>query len=52
MKAEIYRTEDSRDILLEFYDGILQKWGFPHESLTVPPRFGETHIIAGGQIRS
>jgi pimeloyl-ACP methyl ester carboxylesterase len=48
MKAEIYKTEQSRDILLEFYDGVLQKWEFPYESLTVPTRFGETHIIAAG----
>jgi pimeloyl-ACP methyl ester carboxylesterase len=49
MKTEIYRTEKSRGILLEFYDSMLQRWAFPHESMTIPTRFGESHIVAAGQ---
>lgn len=48
MKAEIYRTERGRDILLEFYGEMLKGWSFPYESIAVPTRFGETHIIAAG----
>ncbi len=28
MKVEIYRTVKSRDILLEFYDGVMHGWSF------------------------
>ena len=48
MKAEVYRTEHSRDILLAFYDGVVGTWSFPHESTMVQTRNGETHVITAG----
>ena len=48
MKAEVYRTEHSRDILLAFYDGVVGTWSFPHESAMVETRNGETHVITAG----
>ena len=48
MKAEVYRTEHSRDILLDFYDGVAGTWSFPHESAMVQTRHGETHVITAG----
>lgn len=48
MKAEIYRTEQSKDILMAFYDGLIGRWSFPRESVMVPTRHGETHIITAG----
>ena len=48
MKAEIYRTEQSRDILLEFHDGMTRRWSFPHETAKLPTRHGETHAVTAG----
>ena len=48
MKAEVYRTEHSRDILLAFYDGVAGTWSFPHDIAMVQTRHGETHVITAG----
>lgn len=48
MKAEIYRTERSRDILMEFCDGALQYWSYPHEKTMLSTQFGQTHVITAG----
>lgn len=45
----IYRTEKSRDILLDFYNGMISKWAFPHECADIPTRFGETHVVTAGE---
>jgi pimeloyl-ACP methyl ester carboxylesterase len=44
----IYKTVKGRDILLDFYDGMIGKWAFPHECADIPTRFGETHIVTAG----
>jgi pimeloyl-ACP methyl ester carboxylesterase len=44
----IYRTEQSRGILADFYRGVLTKWNFDYTSSTVPTRFGETNVLAAG----
>jgi len=48
VNPEVYRTEDSRDTLLAFYDEVVGTWSFPHESAMVRTRHGETHLITSG----
>jgi pimeloyl-ACP methyl ester carboxylesterase len=45
----IYRAADSRAILLEFYDAMMGKWTFAHETAEVPTRFGDTHVVITGR---
>ena len=33
---------------MQAYQAILEKWPVPYQELTVPSRWGETHIIASG----
>jgi len=47
-EAAIYKTENGREVFSAFEDGVLAYWTFPHESLFVPTRFGETHVITAG----
>jgi pimeloyl-ACP methyl ester carboxylesterase len=45
----IYRTAESRDILLKFYDGVIGGWAFPHETMDISTRFGDTHVVTAGR---
>lgn len=45
----IYRTEKGRDILADFYRGVIGKWSFDFTEETVPTRFGETHALGAGE---
>jgi pimeloyl-ACP methyl ester carboxylesterase len=45
----IYRNTESKDILLDFYDGIIGNWTFPNETADIPTRFGDTHTITAGR---
>jgi pimeloyl-ACP methyl ester carboxylesterase len=47
--GSIYRTVESRDILLDFYDGMMGGWTFPHGTMEVPTRFGGTHVVSAGR---
>lgn len=44
----IYKTEKSRDILLDFYDAVMSKWPFPYTKAMIPTRAGETHVLTAG----
>jgi hypothetical protein len=45
----IYCTADSRAILLEFYDAVMGRWTFDHETAEVHARFGNTHVVIAGK---
>jgi pimeloyl-ACP methyl ester carboxylesterase len=47
--GSIYRTVGSREILLDFYDGVMSQWAFPHENADVPTRFGDTRVVTAGR---
>ena len=47
--GSIYRTADSRGILLDFYDGITGRWAFPHETRDISTRFGDTRVVTAGR---
>jgi pimeloyl-ACP methyl ester carboxylesterase len=44
----IYRTAAGEQKLREAYDRTLAEWNVPIETLYVPTRFGQTHVIAAG----
>lgn len=47
-RASIYKSQQSFAYLTADYDRILQLWTVPYESIKVPTRFGETHVLACG----
>jgi pimeloyl-ACP methyl ester carboxylesterase len=44
----IYRTPETKAKLMALYDAELARWPVPYESLMVPTRYGDTHVIASG----
>ncbi|MEA4906382.1 MAG: alpha/beta hydrolase [Anaerolineaceae bacterium] len=44
----VYATLENRQILMAMYDDKLSAWPVAYECLHLPTRFGETHVIAGG----
>ncbi len=48
MSSYIYKSPESYARLMAFYDEHLRRWPVPYESLTVPTRQGNTHLIASG----
>lgn len=44
----IYRRLETKAKLMALYDAELACWPVPYESLTVPTRYGDTHVIASG----
>lgn len=47
-RQSIYKTENGRDTLLKFYDGVMGKWAFPFDTSIVETRFGQTFIVTAG----
>ena len=45
----IYRTVEGRDILLDFYDGVMSRWVFQNENADIPTRFGDTRVVTAGR---
>ncbi len=48
MNKTVYKSPKGYAALMAFYDAHLQRWPVPYECLTMPTRYGETHIIASG----
>lgn len=48
MNRTIYKSPEGYTALMAFYDAHLKRWPVPYESLRVPTRHGETHLIASG----
>jgi pimeloyl-ACP methyl ester carboxylesterase len=44
----LYRSASGEKAVMQFYDKVLAAWPVPHETLTVPTRYGDTFIIASG----
>lgn len=44
----IYRSAEGYAAVMADYDRLLKQWPCPVESLTVPTRYGSTHILASG----
>jgi pimeloyl-ACP methyl ester carboxylesterase len=43
-----WRSPEGRARYVAAYDATLSLWPVPHESRTVPTRFGETHVLVSG----
>lgn len=50
MSKSIYKSPEGYAALMTFYADHLSRWPTPYESLTVPTRHGETHLIASGHL--
>lgn len=47
--SSIFKTPEDEAVYMAAYEAVLARWPVPYESLNVPTRFGETHVIASGQ---
>jgi len=43
-----YRSVDGYRKAMALYDSVLERWGIPFETHTVPTRYGKTHVIVCG----
>ena len=48
MPKSIYRSEQSRQILIQWYDHMLEQFPVQYESCMIPTRYGNTHAIVTG----
>jgi len=46
----LYKSESGYRAIMTWYDGLVDKMEFPHESIFVDTAFGKTHMIAAGDI--
>ncbi len=46
--ASIYLTPANEAKIMALYDAKLAKWPVPYESVSVPTRYGRTHVLASG----
>ena len=47
-ESAVFKSVQGKHAILDKYDQILARWPVPYETLTVPTRLGETHMIASG----
>ena len=47
-EPSIYRSAEAEAGVSAIYDGLLADWPVPFETLTVPTRYGEVGVVAGG----
>lgn len=47
-RLSLFRTPKGEHEYRAAYDKVLAKWPVPYESIFVPTRYGETHVIASG----
>jgi pimeloyl-ACP methyl ester carboxylesterase len=45
----IYKTPAGEKAVMAVYDALLARWPVPHETLTIPTRYGDTFVIASGE---
>ena len=43
-----FKSPESETRYMSAYDAVLARWPVPYETIKIPTRFGETHIIASG----
>ena len=44
----LYKSPAARREMMEIYENVLAEWPAPCETLTIPTRFGDTFVLAGG----
>jgi pimeloyl-ACP methyl ester carboxylesterase len=44
----IYKTENGAEAFGAFMDGVLAQWPYPHKTVYVPTRFGQTFAVTAG----
>lgn len=47
-KLSLFRTTEGEREYHAAYGAVLAKWPIPYESIFVPTRYGDTHIIVSG----
>ena len=47
-QSPLFKSEEGKQAVFEFYDGLLKKWGMEHDDQFVSTSFGETHVISVG----
>lgn len=45
---KVYRTKKAQLRIMESYDALLQKWGIKIKERMIETRYGDTHVIEGG----
>lgn len=45
----IYKTHEGEQMIMSFYDAVLQRWPIAYQTFSVPTRYGKTFVIASGQ---
>jgi pimeloyl-ACP methyl ester carboxylesterase len=48
----VFRTSESKREYDEAYAAALEVWPVPYEELSIPTQYGETHVIASGDIHA
>lgn len=48
-ETAVFKSVQGKRAILEKYDQILERWPVPFETVTIPTRLGETHLIACGE---
>ena len=48
MPKAIYRSEESHQLLMQWYDQVLEQFPVKYESCMIPTRYGDTHAIVAG----
>lgn len=46
--ASVFKSAKGEAEFMAAYDAVLARWPIPYESISVPTRFGSTHVIVGG----
>lgn len=48
----LYRSAEGYAMMMAAYDTALERWPVAYECITVPTRYGETHLIASGALEA
>jgi pimeloyl-ACP methyl ester carboxylesterase len=48
-ETPLFKTEEGKQAVFDFYDKLLADWGMDYEAQFVPTEFGETHVISVGE---
>ena len=48
-ETPLFKTEEGKQAVFDFYDNLLADWGMDYEAQFVPTEFGETHVISVGE---
>jgi pimeloyl-ACP methyl ester carboxylesterase len=46
--SNLYRSAEGYAAMMAAYDATLEQWPVPYESMTIPTRHGDTHLIVSG----